>query len=407
MSDDAAELSLDFSMLRQERFGRTLASPKTSKHPPIMKSLSLIAASFLCGIAFAHSATDHLKNPLKADPALKSIGPLSFGPGGLLLIAEPGAAAIIGVETGDTAALAKLAKPIDDASALMAGVLKTTPDQIQIVDMAVNPVSGKIYFSVRNDAAKDVAVIVVDSKGEASRLDLTGLASVRVVLPKSEAGPVRTISDLAFAGDRVLVTGQSNEEFSTKIFSIPLPLSADSAGSIFSAETYHVAHKRWETKAPIQSFVPYDDNGKLCVVGAFACTPIAKFSVADIASGANIRGISVVELGSGNRPIDLFIYGRDGQNWVVANTNRFHQPLFGPSKYWGVRVSTEYLDRKDPEQINEKAARRDVKEKSGPTGIEIMDALSGAVQISKLDDTTMVVLREAGDKLRIEAVALP
>ena len=372
-----------------------------------MKSLPLIAASLICGIAFAHSATAHLKNPVKDDPALKSIGPVSFGPGGLLLIAEPGAAAIVGVETGDTGALAKLGKPIEDASALLAGALKTTADQIQIVDMAVNPVSGNIYFSVRNNAAKNVSVVVVDSSGSARELKLTGLASVRVSLPKSEAGPVRTISDLAFAGDRILVTGQSNEEFSSKIFSIPLPLSADSAGSIFSAETYHVAHKRWETKAPIQSFVPYDDHGKLCVVGAFACTPIAKFSVADIASGANIRGISVVELGSGNRPLDLFIYGKDGRNWVVANTNRFHQPLFGPSKFWGVRVSTEYLDRNEPGQINEQAARRDVKEKSGPAGIEIMESLSGAVHIAKLDDTTMVVLREAGDKLRIEAVALP
>jgi len=385
------------------------ARPKTFNQilAPSMKSLPLIAASLICGIAFAHSATAHLKNPVKDDPALKSIGPVSFGPGGLLLIAEPGAAAIVGVETGDTGALAKLGKPIEDASALLAGALKTTADQIQIVDMAVNPVSGNIYFSVRNNAAKNVSVVVVDSSGSARELKLTGLASVRVSLPKSEAGPVRTISDLAFAGDRILVTGQSNEEFSSKIFSIPLPLSADSAGSIFSAETYHVAHKRWETKAPIQSFVPYDDHGKLCVVGAFACTPIAKFSVADIASGANIRGISVVELGSGNRPLDLFIYGKDGRNWVVANTNRFHQPLFGPSKFWGVRVSTEYLDRNEPGQINEQAARRDVKEKSGPAGIEIMESLSGAVHIAKLDDTTMVVLREAGDKLRIEAVALP
>ena len=128
-----------------------------------------------------------------------------------------------------------------------------------------------IYFSVRNNAAKDVAVVVVDSKGSASRLDLAGLPAVRVTLPKSEAGPIRNISDLAFAGDRVLVTGQSNEEFSSKIFSIPIPLNSDTPGSIYSAETYHVSHKRWETKAPIQSFVPYDDHGKLCVVGAFAC----------------------------------------------------------------------------------------------------------------------------------------
>ncbi len=378
-----------------------------------MKTLPcILASSLLCALTPAHSATAAkpsvvLKNPAKSDPALKSIGPLSFGSGGVLLIAEPGAAAIVAVETGDIGAPAKLAKPVEDVNVLIAEALKTTADQVQIANMTVNPASGKIYFSVRNNAAKSVAVVSVDAAGTARSLDLAALPHVRVTLPKSEAGPIRTISDLAVAGNQLLVTGQSNEEFSSKIFSVPLPLSADSAGRIFSAETYHVAHKRWETKAPIQAFVPYDDHGKLSVVGAFACTPIAKFPVDDIASGANIRGTSVVELGSGNRPLDIFTYEKGGKSWVVMNTNRFHQPLFGPSKYWGVRVSTAYLDRQEPELINEKAARRDVKQKTGPEGIEILDSLSGAVHIAKVDDTAMIVLREAGEKMRLELAALP
>ena len=395
---------------RRARF--LLLSPATSTPILQMKPLPLIAASLLCAVALAHSATAPkqsiiLMNPVKTDPALKSIGPISFGSGGVLLIAEPGVPAIVALETGDTGTPAKLVKPVEDAAALIAGALKTTADQIQIVDMAVNPASGKIYLSVRNNAAKSVAIVVVDAAGGARALDLAALPHVRVALPKSEAGPIRTISDLAVAGNRLLVTGQSNEEFSSKIFSIPLPLGADSSGSIFSAETYHISHGKWETKAPIQSFVPYDDHGKLCVVGAFACTPIAKFPLDDIASGANIRGTSVVELGSGNRPVDMFIYERNGKSWVVTNTNRFHQPLFGASKYWGVRVSTAYLDRQEPELINEKAARRDVKQQTGPEGIEILEALSGAVHISKLDDSVMIVLREAGDKLRLETAALP
>ena len=375
-----------------------------------MKLLALSAATLLCthaAIGTPSPVNAQLKNPITGDLALKSVGPLTFGPHGLLLLAEPNAAAIVAVDTGDVSPPLKIAQPVVDVGALLAAALKTTADQIQIVDMAVNPASGKVYFSVRNNAAKNVAILAVDGDGKANAVDLAALPHVRVSLPKSEAGPIRTISDLALAGDRVLVTGQSNEEFSSKIFSIPLPLSAESTGSIFSAETYHVSHKRWETKAPIQSFIPYDDHGKACVIGAFACTPIAKFPIADLASGASVRGTSVVELGSGNRPVDLFAYTRDGHGWIVTNTSRFHQPLFGPSKYWGVRVSMAYLDRSTPEQINEQAARRDVKQKSGPDGIEIMDSLSGAVHIDKLDDATMIVLRENGDKLQLESVALP
>ncbi len=374
----------------------------------------ILLASVLCTFAASHIAIGArvatelpLKNPVKADPAMKSIGPLAFGPRGVLLIAEPGTASIVAVETGDTSGPAKLAQPVQDVNAVLATALGATSDQVQIADMAVNPASGKTYFSVRNLAAKNVAVVVIDVSGKAAPLALATLPHVRVSLPKIEAGPLRNISDLAFAGDRVLVTGQSNEEFSSKIFSIALPLAADSENRTFSAETYHVAHKRWETKAPIQSFIPYDDHGKACVVGAFACTPIAKFPIAELAGGANVRGTSVVELGSGNRPIDLFAYTKDNRGWIVTNTNRFHQPLFGPSKYWGVRVSTDYLDRSAPEQINEAAARRDVKAKSGPAGIEIMDSLSGAVHIDKLDDSTMIVLREDGEKFRLETAALP
>ncbi|HEV7403113.1 MAG TPA: hypothetical protein VGO11_09315 [Chthoniobacteraceae bacterium] len=374
---------------------------------PLLSLTALICASLHAPGAIAGKPSRDLKDPIKGDLALKSVGQLAFGADGLLLIAEPGAAAIIAVDTGDTGPVAKLKESVPNLGELLAAALRTTPDQIQIVDMAPNPVSGKVYLSVRNLAAKDVAILSVDAAGAATVLNFAERPHVRVELPKSEAGPIKNISDLAVTDDRVLITGQSNEEFSSKIFSIPLPLSAQSQGTIYSAETYHVSHGKWETKAPIQSFIPYDDKGTPCVIGAFACTPIAKFPIANLSSGANVRGTSVVELGSGNRPIDLFSYTKNGKSWVVTNTMRFKQPFFGPSKYWGVRVSTEYLTRTAPEEINEKAARRDVKEKAGPDGIEIMESLSGAVHIGKLDDTTMMVLRENGDKLQLESVALP
>ncbi len=44
---------------------------------------------------------------------------------------------------------------------------------------------------------------------------------------------------------------------------------------------------------------------------------------------------------------------------------------------------------------------------SGPVGIEILDVLFGAVQVDKLSDSEMVVLRENGDRLDLELAALP
>jgi hypothetical protein len=91
----------------------------------------------------------------------------------------------------------------------------------------------------------------------------------------------------------------------------------------------------------------------------------------------------------------------------VTNTQRFREPYFGPSKYWGVRISMDLINRSAPDQVNEKALRRNVKEPTQTPGIEILDSLSGAVQIDRLDDARMVVLREDGDKLKLEVAALP
>jgi len=379
-----------------------------------MKLTSLLIPAVAVCVASAFAADTspsatalYLKNPAKGDPSLKSVGPLAFAKSGLLLIAEPSATSIVAVDTGDIGPVAALAKPVEDTAALIAAALSTAPAQIQIVNMAVNPASGKTYFSVRNNAAKSVAIVVVDGKGAAKLLDLAACNHVRVTLPAADAKSIRNISHLAIAEKTLLVTGQSNEEFSSKIFSIPVPLDAAATGSIYSAETYHVSHGRWETKAPIQSFIPYSDHGVPCVLGAFACTPLAKFPLKDLSSGANVRGTSVVELGSGNRPLDMFSYTTSKGSWVVVNTQRFKQPFFGPSKYWGVRVSLDLLGRNDPAETNEHAIRRNTKEGAKTSGIEVLDTLQGAAQIDKLSDSEMIVLRESGDKLRLEVCALP
>ncbi|MEW6305099.1 MAG: hypothetical protein AB1705_16615 [Verrucomicrobiota bacterium] len=354
------------------------------------------------------SARDFFKNAQQGNPDLKSAGRISFGPHGLLLVADTRAASVVAIDTSDVGPVAKLKKRIDNVDALLAASLGAPANGIQITDLAVNPASGKIYFSILRQADKRPAILIINADGKVSDLDLKNVAYVRVPLPTGENSQARNITDLAFARDRIVVAGSSNEEFANKIFSIPLPLTHSVAGRFASAETYHVSHRKWETKAPISSFIPYEENGKSYVVGAFACTPIAKFPLDDLQPGAQIKGTSVVELGSGNRPLDMFTYEKGGKRWVVTNTQRFKENLFGPSKYWGVRVDMNYLAVNEPDKVNEKAARRDVKNAKGPEGIEVVEALFGAVQVGKLSDTEMVVLREAGENGHsLEVAQLP
>lgn len=353
------------------------------------------------------SAASFLKNPQHGGLKLTSVGALSFGPNGLLLVAEPRNASILAIDTEDAGPVHRLKQRVDNINALVEGELGAPAGGVRIADLAVNPASGKIYLSVVRQPDSTPAIVTINANGQLGSLDLAKASWVRVSLPTADQAKIGNITDVAFAGDRVVAAGASSEEFSSKIFSLPLPLEHGKAGAVFSAETYHVSHRKWETKAPISSFIPYEENGKHFVVGAFACTPIAKFPLDDLKSGANVKGISVVELGSGNRPLDMFTYDKGGKKWLVTHTQRFKADQFGSSKFWGARIDLKYLGANGADNTNEKAARRDTKQKSGPEGIEVVDSLFGAVHVDKFNNDEAVVLREDGAKLVLEMAKLP
>lgn len=372
--------------------------------------LFLCSALFLTPTSPADLAAETSKSIL-ADVqtgavTIKRIGRMSFAPNGVLLIADIGSGAVVAIETGDTGPVSKLKSRVNDVDKKIASALEVSTDDLSVADMTVNPESGVIYVSAIRKTDNTSAIIKFDANGKLTILDLTDARFVRVPLPVGEGSQIRAISGVEYTDGRVLAAGQSNEEFSSKIFSLPLPLTHGKSGNAFSTETYHVAHGRWETRAPIQSFIPYREGGEDYVVGSFACTPIAKFKVTDIAKDSKIKGTSVVELGSGNRPIDMFTYEKDGKQWLITNTDRFHhekRPL-GPSQYWGVRVDMSYLTSSN---INADAARRDVSKQTGPAGIEVVEALFYVRHVAKLNNREMVILRDNKGALDLEVKELP
>jgi hypothetical protein len=368
-------------------------------------SLALIAAACLTG-TLTHA--ELLKDAATSGLSVKTLSTLSFGPDGLLIIADPASASVTAIETGDTGPIESLKQPVRDVTSIIAGGLATEAENIDVIDMAVNPASGKAYLAVRRRPDNASLIMTIDAKGNVEPLDLTSLPHASVTLPGGTKSKVTRITDVAFDGDRIFATGSCNEEFASRIFAIPVPVEHGSTAESFSAETYHVAHRRWETKAPIQSFIPYHAKDGRHVVGAFACTPVAKFRVDNLNSGIQVEGVSMVELGSGNRPIDLFDYtDENGKEWLVVHTLRFKDNSFGPSKLWGARISMDYINLVEEEKTNENAARRDVKNTSGPEGIEIVNELFGATQVAKLGDRDVLLLKDNGGQLDLEVAALP
>ncbi|MFT7643631.1 MAG: hypothetical protein ACI9G1_005397 [Pirellulaceae bacterium] len=369
-----------------------------------MKSLAIATTFVLLLTAITEAKV--IENAETGKPAIQSINAISFAPEGVLLIGDGRGKQIIAIETGDTKAQGGLQKKIVGITEKMAGLIGAKAAGIELLDMAVNPASGTAYFAVRKQDSKTHLIFTVDSKGKISEFELDKVSYARLELTAAE-GVVSLVTDVAWAEDRVIAAGRSNETFGSKIFSIDAPLKHGAKSRAYSAETYHVSHRRWETKAPMSVILPLKENDKTYVVGAFSCTPVVKYPLDAIQPNAKVKGSSVIELGSGNRPIDMFVYKKAGKSYVLSNTFRFHHERkpFGPSPYWTVKFEQSLL--LGNETVNEKAVRRLKGDKATTDRIQMVDEYHGVMQMDQLDEERALVIRKTETGADLEPLALP
>jgi hypothetical protein len=332
------------------------------------------------------------KNTTTGNPKLKSIEAISFGPKGLLLIGDGRGSQVVAVDTGDTTLKTWTKTEVKKIKDELANRVGTTGKGIEILKMAVNPASQTAYFAVRIMQGKKDLILTMDASGKVNEFDLENVKHVKVALPADTK--VMKITDITWAGDRVLAAAQANETFGSKIFVISGPLDNESKCACFSTETYHVAHNQWETKAPIRSLLPYEENGKKYLVGAFTCTPVVKYALDDLKPGAKVKGMSVIELGSGNTPQGMFTYEKGGKKYILMNTYRFMK-AFGPSPYWTVRIDYDLL--RENTKVNEKALRR-LKAGNVPATdrAQMMPEYHGIMTMDRLDNERTLGVRTDG-----------
>lgn len=352
---------------------------------------AVVALGLLTGPAAAGPV---FKSTATGTPKVVSIDAIRFAPDGVLLIGDGRGSQVLAVQTGDTAAQPVLKDAIAAIDEKLAGRLGTPTKGIKITDLAVNPASGRAYVAVLKQDSKTPVVLTIDGDGKIGEFSLEDVTFARLALPQGEKSPVTKITDLAWAGDRILVAGQANEEFACKMFSIPAPLDHDAKGTVYSTETYHVSHRQWETKAPMSSILPFEDGGKRYLIGSFACTPVVKYPLDDIQPGAKVKGISVIELGSGNRPLRMLTYDKDGKNYVLMNTFRFHHEKkpFGPSPYWTVRFERDLLAEND--KVNEKAPNRLNAKDPAADRMKMVEEYHGVELMDKLGKDKALTLRK-------------
>jgi hypothetical protein len=289
---------------------------------------------------------------------------------------------------------------------LLAAKLGLNAKDIEIKRIAVNPASHKAYVAVRSLKANQTLLLTVDGAGNVAEFALDNVKFNKYPLAV-KAKAVTKITDVIWAGNRIVVATQATDTFKeSRVFSIT-PGSKEAANSI-GTKTYHVGHKRWETEAPLICLMPYEEKGKTSVVGSFTCTPIVKYPLDDIKPDSQVMGTSVLELGTGNTPRSMFAYEKDGKKYILVNAARNNkQTAFGTSGYWAARVDYDLLN--ETTNINEKALWRIKGKTFEPATDRVMVAPEyyGVHQMAKLDDTKALVIREDKGSMSLRVLPLP
>lgn len=341
----------------------------------------------------------------QGNPNIKTIESIAFGPKGLLLIG--GGAQVVAVETGDTTPSTWSRAEIANIDQLLAGKLGLPAKDIEVRKLAVNPASSKAYVALQLLQTKASVILTVDGAGKVAEfpLDNVKYTSYTLATPR---GSVTKVTDVAWADGKIIAATQATDKFASRVFTIN-PTAKDGSPKQISTKTFHTGHNRWETQAPLRALMPYLENGKSSVVGTFTCTPIVRYDLEDAKDDEQITGRSVVELGHGNTPLDMFTYERDGKKYILICVRRNDKkPAFGfPSAYWVARVDADLL--KETTNINEKAPWRiDVpnKAKAGDR-VLVAKEFFGAQQMDRLDAMRALAIVQAKDGLSLRALQLP
>ncbi len=290
----------------------------------------------------------------KGKPGIKSLGTLEFNEEGILFIGDSYGGAVYAINLNDTEKSTNAeGVNIEDLEGQIAGLLGTSTDNVLIHDMAVNPLSQNVYLSVSrgrgawtsrwqlpNDLAAADILLKINPKGEISEASFDNVSYSMIKLPnpvaegiehrwkKGVTTRVDAITGLSFSNGKLYIAGLSNEEFAASMWVAPYPFKDEI--SVSTLEIFHGAHGKYETHAPIRTFVPYNFDNKEHIIAAYLCTPLVTFETSDLENLKHIKGRTVAEFGSGNYPLDMVPYKNKDKEYILMSNSQLPLLIFDP-----------------------------------------------------------------------------
>ena len=365
-----------------------------------------------------------------ADPAaLKYAGALTFSPDGVLFVGDNVGGAVFAYPVGKGTVPKGSTPPleVDSINARIAEALGVTANEIAINGMAVHPVTQDVYLSVSRGFGQGLlpAVVRVSPDGMISDVDLTALHATEYKITDAPGpdqhfrdrakdwvvpGPVKydakaqipmrtlTIVDMKYHNGELFVSGISNEEFASTLRRIPYPFTGRASES--KVRIYHIAHTRYETRAPIRAMQFGLVDGQDTLIAAYTCSPLVLIPVAELKDGAKVTGKTIGDMGNG-QPLSMFpvkMYGKDALFVTNAGHGPRMIPLDGLSKavaYTPVNSPKGYPSDLSPEYP------------MGPVGKSVM-FVGSSLHADRLNDKFLVSLTRdaASGSLNLEALPI-
>jgi hypothetical protein len=335
---------------------------------------------------------------------LQSASALTFGPDGILFVADSMGGNVVALDTNDrTAAKGPVKINVQGVDTKIAAMLGTTSDQIMINDLKVNPISKNAYLAVSRGRGPEAQPVIMrlDGMGKLSEVSLNDVKNSSVALTDAPVSNttarqnprMQTVTDMQYTNGKLFVSGLSNEEWASTLRSIPFPFNQTEKGT--NIQIWHASHGRFETAAPVRTFVPYTIQGQQYILAAYTCTPLVKIPVSELKPGTQIKPSTIADLGAGNQPLDMIPYKKDGHQYIlISNSAR------GVMKLKADNLES-YPAIESPEVPNP--------QNSNIAGVpyDTMSELKGVTQISQLDDSNVLILSKGADSQNLATVALP
>jgi len=351
------------------------------------KLVPFVALCLLSTLSIATHADGSTSMMVVGDIELKSIGPIAFGPDQILFISDPKAASVYAVsmkEQSNSEAKEFDLAGVDAKLAAMVGVKAT---DILLNDLTLDTTSNRAYLSASRGRGPDAIPLLV-SAGADGNIELVELKNVthsKVTLwtlhgtdRRGRNRQMDAITEIAFADDHVIIAGLSNEEFSSRLRVVPFPFAK--LYNETGIEIFHTAHGRWETHSPIRAFTTYTIQDELQLLAAHTCTPLVTMPVKKITSaGEKLIGDTIAELGNRNRPLDMLVYTKEGDDYLlITNSSR------------GVmKLAMDSMDKQ--EKMTERVAG------TGGVPADTIAGFEGVLQVEPWGDDKAVALRKNTD----------